>query len=85
MADRHRKEQIGTVLNNKMEQAVVVQVTRLVQHSVYRKVIRRRKKYVAHDGKKMAKIGDKVRIKETRPMSRTKRWQVVEVLTSLPK
>lgn len=80
MADRHRKEQVGVVLSNKMERTAVVQVTRLVQHPVYRKVIRRRKKYVVHDEKKIAKVGEKVRIKETRPVSRTKRWRVVEVL-----
>ncbi len=82
MADRHRKEKVGTVLSNKMEQTAIIQVTRLVQHSVYRKVIRRRKRYVAHDGKKIAKVGDTVRIRETRPMSRAKRWQVIEVLAA---
>ena len=82
MADRHRKERVGTVLSNKMERTVVVQVTRLVQHPVYRKVMRRRKKYTAHDEKKITKVGDKVRIRETKPLSRTKRWQIVEVLAS---
>ena len=81
MADRHRKEQVGTVLNNRMAHTAVVQVTQLVQHPVYRKVIRRRKKYVAHDEKKIAKVGATVRIRETRPLSRTKRWQVVEVVS----
>ena len=80
MADRHRKERVGTVLSNRMAETAVVQVTRLVQHPVYRKVIRRRKKYVAHDEKKIAKVCATVRIRETRPLSRTKRWQVVEVL-----
>ena len=82
MADRHRKERVGTVLSNKMERTVIVQVMRLVQHPVYRKVMRRRKKYIVHDEKKITKVGDTVRIRETKPLSRTKRWQIVEVLTS---
>lgn len=82
MADHHRKELVGTVLNNKMEKTVVVQVTRLVQHSLFKKVIRLRKKYVAHDEKK-SKIGDKVRIRETKPVSKSKRWQIVEVMSSV--
>ena len=80
MAERHRKEQVGIVLSNKMNQTAVVQVTRLVQHPIFHKVIRVRKKYVVHDEKKAAKIGSKVRIRETKPLSKTKRWQLVEVL-----
>lgn len=79
---RHRKEQVGIVLSNKMEKTAVIEVTRLVQHPVYKKVVRRRKKYVAHDEKKVTKVGDKVRIVETKPISRTKRWKVAEVLGS---
>ena len=82
MADRHRKERVGIVLSNKMEKTAVVQVTRLVQHPIYHKVIRRRKRYVAHDEKKVAKVGDKVRITETKPISRTKRWKIVEIFAS---
>ncbi len=81
MAERHRKELVGTVLSNKMEKTAVVQVTRLVQHPLFHKVIRVRKKYVAHDEKK-SKIGDKVRISETKPVSKSKRWQVVEVMST---
>ena len=80
---RHRKEQVGVVLSNKMEKSAVIEVTRLVQHPVYRKIVRRRKKYVVHDEKKVCKVGDKVRISQTRPVSKTKRWQVVEVLSSV--
>ena len=80
MADRQKKELVGVVKSNKMEKTAVVVVTRLVSHPVYHKVIRLRKKYVAHDEKKAAKIGDKVRIREARALSKTKRWQVVEVL-----
>ena len=82
MADRHQKERVGVVLSSKMEKTAVVQVTRLVQHSLFHKVIRRRKKYPVHDEKKIAKVGDKVRIRETKPVSKTKRWQIVEVLAS---
>ena len=77
---RHHKEQVGIVMSNKMEKTAVVQVTRLVQHPVYKKVIRRRKKYMVHDEKK-TKVGDKVRIVETRPISKNKCWRVAEVLT----
>lgn len=82
MAERHRRELVGIVLNNKMEKTAIVQVTRLVQHPQFHKVIRLRKKYVAHDGQKSTKIGDKVRIRQTKPVSRTKRWQIVEVVSS---
>ena len=83
MADvRHQKEQVGVVLSNKMEKSAVVEVTRLLQHPVYRKVVRIRKKYVVHDEKKACKVGDKVRIRSTRPISKAKCWRVVEVLTS---
>ena len=81
MAKRHRKEQVGVVLSNKTKQTAVVEVIRLVEHPIFHKVVRQRKKYVAHDEQSTAKAGDKVRIKETRPMSRTKRWRVVEVLS----
>lgn len=82
MAERHRKERVGVVLSNKMNQTVVVQVTRLVQHPVFHKVVRLRKKYAVHDEKKSVKVGDKVRIREGKPISKTKRWQVVEVFAS---
>ncbi len=82
MADRHRKERVGIVLSNKMQNTAIVQVTRLMQHPIFKKVIRRRKKYAVHDGKKIAKVGDKVRIVETKPLSKSKRWQLAEVITS---
>ena len=80
---RHHKEQVGIVLSNKMEKTAVVQVTRLVQHPVYKKVVRRRRKYVVHDEKKIMKVGDKVRIIETKPISKNKCWTVAEVLNSV--
>ena len=79
---RHKKERVGVVLSNKMEKSAVIEVTRLIQHSVYRKTVRKRKKFVAHDEKKICKVGDKVRICEIKPMSRTKRWHIIEVIGS---
>ena len=79
---RHQKEQVGVVLSNKMEKSAIVEVTRLIPHPLYGKVVRRKKKYVAHDEKKICQIGDKVRIRSARPVSKTKRWRVVEVLSS---
>ena len=81
MAKRHRKEQVGVVLSNKTPQTTIVELTNLTNHPIFHKVVRQRKKYVAHNEQSTAKVGDKVRIKETRPMSRTKRWRVVEVLS----
>ena len=80
MAKRHRRRLEGIVLSNKMDKSAVVQVSRLVQHPMYKKVIKQRKKYVAHDEKNTAKIGDKVQIRQTRPLSKTKRWRIVQVL-----
>jgi len=74
-----RAEKIGVVTSDKMTLTVVVRVDRLVKHPIYRKYVRKRKKFMAHD-EKGAKIGDKVRIVETRPMSARKRWRVVEII-----
>ena len=76
----HRNTQIGTVVKAKMAKTVVVAVERLVQHAVYRKTIRLTSTFMAHD-EKGAKQGDRVRIVETRPLSRNKRWRVEEILT----
>jgi small subunit ribosomal protein S17 len=76
---RRRHEQIGVVVSAKMQKTVVVAVERLVQHAVYRKTIKRTSTFAAHD-EKGAKQGDRVRIVETRPLSKRKRWQVVEIL-----
>lgn len=75
-----RKEFIGTVVSDKMDKTVVVMVETLVRHPLYGKYIKRRKKYMAHDEKNECKIGDKVLIEETRPLSRRKRWRVKEIL-----
>jgi small subunit ribosomal protein S17 len=74
-----RAEKIGVVTSDKMTLTVVVRVDRLVKHPIYRKYVRKRKKFMAHD-EKGAKIGDKVRIVETRPLSARKRWRVVEII-----
>ncbi|MGI8586636.1 MAG: 30S ribosomal protein S17 [Chloroflexia bacterium] len=73
----------GRVVSNKMEKTVVIAVDRLVRHRLYKKIVRRTNKFVAHDELK-CNIGDVVRILETRPISKTKRWRVVEILTRVP-
>ena len=75
-----RKEFIGEVVSNKMDKTVVVKVTRRIAHPLYGKVIKKRTKFYAHDEKNACKIGDKVRIKETRPLSKKKRWRVTEII-----
>jgi small subunit ribosomal protein S17 len=75
-----RRQLIGTVLSDKMDKTVVVMVERLVKHDLYHKYIRRRAKFAAHDEQNVCGIGDKVLITESRPLSKTKRWRVSEVL-----
>ena len=81
-AEKHsgRKILIGTVVSNKMQKTIVVEVTRKKAHPMYKRVISIRKKFYAHDEKGEAKPGDRVRIEETRPISRTKRWRLLEVV-----
>jgi small subunit ribosomal protein S17 len=74
-----RKERAGVVVSDAMNKTVVVQAERRVAHPVYGKIMRRSKKYYAHDEKNEAKKGDKVVISETRPLSKTKRWRLVEI------
>ncbi|HKP70469.1 MAG TPA: 30S ribosomal protein S17 [Pyrinomonadaceae bacterium] len=74
-----RAEKVGVVASDKMTKTVVVRVDRLVKHPIYRKYVRKRKKFMAHD-EMGAKVGDKVKIVETRPMSAKKRWRVVEII-----
>ena len=71
---------VGTVVSNKMDKTVVILVERLVQHQLYQKYVRRRARFAAHDDGNACNIGDKVTITESRPLSRTKRWRVSEVL-----
>lgn len=75
-----RKVKEGIVLSDKMDKTIVVRVDRLTQHKKYGRVIRRTCKFKVHDEKNQAKLGDKVRIMESRPLSKEKRWRLVEVL-----
>ena len=75
-----RKENIGVVVSNKMDKTVIVKVSRKIRHEKYGKVVERMKKYYAQDDSDAIEIGQKVRIMETRPLSKLKRWRVVEVL-----
>jgi small subunit ribosomal protein S17 len=75
-----RKTRIGTVVSDKMDKTVVVSIERRVQHPVYGKMVRRTKRLKAHDEKNDAKTGDTVRIMETRPLSKDKRWRLVEIV-----
>lgn len=80
VARGHRKERVGEVVSSKMNKTIVVRVQRRFAHPVYRKVVTAYSKFYAHDEKNEAKAGDQVRIEETRPVSRTKRWRLVEVV-----
>ncbi len=75
-----RKVRTGTVVSNKMEKTVVVLVESLRHHPLYKKVLRHKTKFMAHDEGKSCTIGDTVKIEETRPLSKCKRWRVIEVL-----
>src|SRR5271156_7124417 len=75
-----RKQRVGEVVSNKMTKTIVVRVERRFPHPQYKKIITSYKKFYAHDEKAEAKIGDTVRIQETRPLSKLKRWQLVEVV-----
>jgi small subunit ribosomal protein S17 len=76
----YRKVREGYVVSDKMDKTVVVVVEDRVKHPKYGKVIRRTKKYKAHDGENACGVGDRVRLMETRPLSATKRWRVAEIL-----
>lgn len=75
-----RKERVGLVTSDKMDKTITVSIERKVKHPIYGKFVKTTKKFKAHDEKNDAKTGDTVRISETRPLSKTKRWRVVEVL-----
>jgi len=75
-----RKERTGEVVSDKMQKTIVVRVERRFQHPKFKKVVTQYKKFYAHDEKEEAKVGDRVRIQETRPMSKTKCWQLLEVV-----
>ncbi|WP_207513208.1 30S ribosomal protein S17 [Longitalea luteola] len=81
MSDRNlRKTRIGVVTSNRMEKTITVSVERRVKHPIYGKFVKKTTKFHAHDEKNECTIGDTVRIMETRPLSKTKRWRLVEVV-----
>ena len=77
------KERVGTVVSDKMDKTVVVAVENRFPHPIYKKTVSRTTRYKAHDEENRCQIGDKVRITETRPLSRTKRWAVSEIMTTI--
>lgn len=76
----NRKERVGEVISNRMTKTIVVRVERRFAHPRFKKVVTGYKKFYAHDEKNEAKVGDRVRIEETRPLSKLKRWRLVEVV-----
>lgn len=79
-----RKERVGVVLSNKMQKTLVVQIARKAPHPRYGKVMSKASKHKVHDEKNEAKVGDTVRIVETRPLSKEKRWRLVEIVSRGP-
>ena len=75
----HRKTRQGLVVSDKMDKTIVVQIDRMVMHPVYKKFVRRRVKYKAHDERNEARTGDTVLIEECRPLSRQKRWRIKSI------
>ncbi|MBA3646987.1 MAG: 30S ribosomal protein S17 [Chitinophagales bacterium] len=75
-----RKSRIGIVTSNKMNKSITVSIERKVKHPLYGKYLKKTKKFMAHDEKQEASIGDTVRIMETRPLSKSKRWRLVEIV-----
>ncbi|MEA1928127.1 MAG: 30S ribosomal protein S17 [Candidatus Auribacterota bacterium] len=78
-----RKIRRGKVTSDRMEKSIVVEVIRKYRHPLYKKVVRQTNTFTAHDEKNQARIGDLVEIKETRPLSKTKRWRLVKVIRSI--
>ena len=75
-----KRQLVGTVVSDKMDKTVTVLVERLVKHQLYHKYIRRRAKFAAHDAQNVCKVGDKVVIAESRPLSKTKKWRVSKIV-----
>ena len=76
------KERVGTVVSDKMDKTVVVAVENRFPHPIYQKTVSRTTRYKAHDENNTVRVGDRVRITETRPLSRSKRWTVAEIMTT---
>ena len=83
--DRNVQTLVGKVISNAMDKTVVVSVERLVKHKLYKKYMKRSKKYYAHDEKNTFNVGDTVELKATRPMSKTKRWRASKLLSGVKK
>lgn len=82
MAEKGRKKElVGVVTSASMDKTVVIRVERRFRHPLYGKVVKRAKKFVAHDERNECAVGDTVRVRESRPLSKTKRWRLVEVLS----
>jgi small subunit ribosomal protein S17 len=79
--EKRRQEKIGIVTSNKMQKTVVVTVERQITHPLYKRVVRRSARFLAHDEKNQCRIGDRVRIRQTRPLSARKRWRVIDIIT----
>lgn len=80
MERNSRKELIGVITSDKREKTITIQVERRVKHPLYGKIMKHTKKFSAHDEKNEGKVGDTVKVAETRPLSKTKRWRLVEIL-----
>ncbi|MFO7613569.1 MAG: 30S ribosomal protein S17 [Bacteroidales bacterium] len=80
MERKLRKERVGLVVSNKMEKSIVVRIERKVKHPIYGKFVRKSTKLVAHDEQNECGIGDKVKIMETRPLSKNKCWRLIEII-----
>jgi small subunit ribosomal protein S17 len=75
-----RRERIGTVVSNSMEKSIVISVKQKVKHPIYGKFVNKTSKFMAHDEENTCKVGDLVKISETRPLSKKKRWRLVEII-----
>ena len=76
----NRRQVVGSVVSDRMDKSIVVLTERLVKHSLYKKYIKRRAKFTAHDEKNECKVGDKVLITESRPLSKNKRWRLTKII-----
>jgi small subunit ribosomal protein S17 len=83
-SQKRKNEKVGAVISTKMAKTIVVEVERRVSHPLYKRIVRRRKKFYAHDELGSAKMGDIVRIIESRPLSKLKRWRLSEVIRRAP-
>jgi small subunit ribosomal protein S17 len=80
MAEQRRRILLGEVVSNRMQKTITVKVERRVRHPIYERMVKRSKKFHAHDEHDQCQIGDQVRIIETRPLSKTKRWRLLEII-----